>query len=146
MRAQENGFRVVAACDVYVSHLSGRSFKDERYALITRNGSVLDARFPDHRARDAAHDAADPLRSARGAIEEILSPAIRPCIVLLGREATDRPIMEWREQRLRPDAKLSILQLLWRRRGGGVEIRVSSSALDCPAPSRSVSTSPAGSV
>ena len=132
LRAQERGFRVVAACNVYVSHVSGRSFKDKRYALITRNGSILDARFPDHAAWDKAHDAADPLRSARGAIEEVLPPSAGPHVLLLGHIATDRPLMEWREQRLRSGQSASVLRLCWRRRGNGIAICVSSSAPSGP--------------
>jgi GT2 family glycosyltransferase len=69
LRARDHGFRNVCAPSVYVGHAGSKSFGLEKRALVVRNLRLLEHRFPNHRAECAAFMAADPLRSARQAIE-----------------------------------------------------------------------------
>ncbi len=72
LRSIEVGLRNVAACDVYVSHLGGRSFGAARRALVSRNHDIIRQRFPGFERADAVFDVADPLRARRSAVEERL--------------------------------------------------------------------------
>ena len=65
----EHGFRNVCAPSVYVGHAGSKSFGQEKRSLVVRNLRVLERRFPGHRAECAAFLEADPLKSARQAIE-----------------------------------------------------------------------------
>ena len=69
LRARERGFRNVCAPSVYVGHAGSKSFGQEKRALVVRNLSVLERRYPNHRPECAAFMAADPLRAARQDIE-----------------------------------------------------------------------------
>ena len=69
LRARERGFRIVCDPSIYVGHAGTRSFGREKAALVLRNFRELALRFPDY-VRDATEfAAADPLRTARAAIE-----------------------------------------------------------------------------
>jgi GT2 family glycosyltransferase len=72
LRAREKGFRNVCATGVYVGHAGGRSFGAEKRRLVMRNLALLERRFPGYQLESASFLDADPLRAARGAIEEIL--------------------------------------------------------------------------
>jgi glycosyltransferase involved in cell wall biosynthesis len=65
LRAAQAGWRHVAALDVFVGHVGGRSFGAERAALRRRNAATLERLHPGYDARIAAHAAADPLFEAR---------------------------------------------------------------------------------
>ncbi len=69
LRAREKGYRSVCAPSVYIGHAGSKSFKDEKRSLVLRNASVLEKRFPKHSSECAAFIAADPLKTAREAIE-----------------------------------------------------------------------------
>ena len=76
LRARERGFRSVCAPSVYVGHVGSKSFRQEKRSLVVRNLRVLEQRFPGHRAECAAFIEADPLRSAREAIERTAAPTM----------------------------------------------------------------------
>lgn len=85
LRARECGYRSVCAPSVYVGHAGSKSFRQEKRALVMRNLSVLERRFPTHRAECAAFMAADPLRKAREAIERVAAAtASRPQLLVTG--------------------------------------------------------------
>ena len=74
LKAQELGFRNVCATGVFVGHAGANSFLDEKRALVVRNLSILEARFPEHRLQCGAFLQADPLAPARAKIEEHAAP------------------------------------------------------------------------
>ena len=74
LKAQELGFRNVCATGVFVGHAGANSFLDEKRALVVRNLSILEARFPEHRLQCGAFMQADPLAPARARIEEYTAP------------------------------------------------------------------------
>lgn len=65
LRARRAGWRHVAALDVFVAHLGGRSFGRGREHLLRRNTAILNRLHPGYDALIAAHIAADPLFAAR---------------------------------------------------------------------------------
>lgn len=77
LRAHQGGFRNVCAPSVYVGHAGSKSFGPKKRSLVVRNLKVLEQRFPKHRMDCATFMAADPLRSAREAIER--AAATIPC-------------------------------------------------------------------
>jgi GT2 family glycosyltransferase len=83
LRARERGLRNVCAPSVYVGHAGSKSFGQEKRSLVVRNLDVLERRFPNHRAECAAFMAADPLRTARAAVECAAKPA-RPRLLVTG--------------------------------------------------------------
>jgi O-antigen biosynthesis protein len=90
LRARERGFRNVCAPSVYVGHAGSKSFGPERRSLIVHNLGVLERRFPTHRSECAAFMAADPLRTAREAIElEVTDNASHPRLLITGVGAVD---------------------------------------------------------
>ena len=82
LAARERGFRSVCATGVYVGHAGSRSFRADKRALVMRNLALLQARFPGYVDESDAFEAADPLRDARSAIEE-LSPPVEPVVVIV---------------------------------------------------------------
>jgi GT2 family glycosyltransferase len=85
LRARERGFRNVCAPSVYVGHAGSKSFGQEKGALVVRNLSILERRFPKHRAECGAFMAADPLREAREAIERAAAAtASHPRLLVTG--------------------------------------------------------------
>jgi O-antigen biosynthesis protein len=69
LRARRHEFRNVCAPSVYVGHAGSKSFGQEKRSLVVRNLRVLERRFPNHRSECAAFLEADPLKTARQAIE-----------------------------------------------------------------------------
>ena len=65
LRARHAGWRHVAALDVFVAHVGGRSFGAGRAQLRRRNAAILNRHHPGYDALIAAHIAADPLFEAR---------------------------------------------------------------------------------
>jgi GT2 family glycosyltransferase len=65
MRARHNGWRHVAALDVYVAHAGGVSFRAGREQLTRRNLALLNRLHPGYDALVARHIEADPLADAR---------------------------------------------------------------------------------
>jgi O-antigen biosynthesis protein len=82
LRAREKGFRNVCAPGVYVGHAGARSFGADKRRLVVRNLATLERRFPDYPLESACFVEADPLRSARGAIEAP-SPGAEPAVLLV---------------------------------------------------------------
>jgi GT2 family glycosyltransferase len=72
LRARTQGFRNVGAPSIYVGHFGSRSFGLEKRALVVKNLDALDRNFPDYRGECKAFVDADPLRSARAALEREL--------------------------------------------------------------------------
>jgi GT2 family glycosyltransferase/glycosyltransferase involved in cell wall biosynthesis len=65
MRARDAGWRHVAAPDVFVSHVGGRSFGVTKTALVARNLRVLNHMHPGYDALIQAFIKSDPLARAR---------------------------------------------------------------------------------
>ncbi len=65
LRARACGWQHVAALDLFVEHLGGRSFGAGRSDLRRRNQAILERLHPGYAALVAAHLAADPLFPAR---------------------------------------------------------------------------------
>jgi len=85
LRARAQGFRNVCAPSVYVGHAGSKSFGSEKRSLVVRNLRVLERRFPNHRAECTAFLEADPLRTARQAIERVAaSVACHPRLFVTG--------------------------------------------------------------
>ena len=85
LRARQHGFRNVCAPFVYIGHAGSKSFGGEKRSLVVRNLRILERRFPDHRAECTAFLEADPLRTARQAIERTAaSVARRPRLFVTG--------------------------------------------------------------
>src|SRR6185312_1047782 len=72
LRARTQGFRNVGAPSIYVGHFGSRSFGLEKRALVLKNLDALDRNFPGYRGECKAFVDADPLRSARAALEREL--------------------------------------------------------------------------
>ena len=83
LRARMRGFRNVCATSVYVGHAGSRSFAEQKRSLVVRNLRVVEERFPAYRAECADFVLADPLHSARGAIERRLVGARRRGLLLV---------------------------------------------------------------
>ena len=73
LRARRSGLRNVCATSVYVGHAGGRSFRQEKRALVVSNLKSLESAYPRYRAECAAFMAIDPLRSVRNSIQ-LVSP------------------------------------------------------------------------
>jgi GT2 family glycosyltransferase/glycosyltransferase involved in cell wall biosynthesis len=84
LRARGRGWRHVAAPNVFVRHVGGRSFGAAKQALTTRNQRILNQRYPGYDAHIAKFLAKDPLRAAKRAIdqERLLTAARRPVLLL----------------------------------------------------------------
>ena len=65
LRAAEQGLRNICACDVFVGHEGGRSFKDRKRSLVVRNLGKLERRFPDVRSDTHRFITEDPLSEVR---------------------------------------------------------------------------------
>jgi GT2 family glycosyltransferase len=72
LRARAHGFRNVCATSVYLGHAGSRSFGEEKRALVVRNLTALELRYPRYRNECAAFMLADPLKPYRAAIESHL--------------------------------------------------------------------------
>ncbi len=68
-RAQARGWVDVAAADVFVRHLGGISFGEEKNARVRQALEVLDRRHPSYRAAVERFIALDPLRRMRMALD-----------------------------------------------------------------------------
>lgn len=71
LRAAAAGWRHVAALDVFVAHLGGRSFGGAAAHLRRRNAAVLERLHPGYDATIAAFVQADPLFAARRRMDEL---------------------------------------------------------------------------
>ena len=110
LRSIEVGLRNVAACDVYVSHLGGRSFGAARRALVSRNHDIIRQRFPGFERADAIFDVADPLRARRSAIEERLGAPDDIAALIVGPAVGSEDLIAHRvaTRRARGDAVLTL--------------------------------------
>ncbi len=70
LRARQQGWRHVAACDVVVAHAGGRSFGPSGPALLARNLEILSRLYPGHDDEIEAFRAADPLLKARSSLAQ----------------------------------------------------------------------------
>ena len=122
LRARAHGFRNVCAPSVYVGHAGSKSFGQKKRSLVARNLSVFERRFPKHRSECAAFMAADPLRSAREAIERVAAAiASHPRLLLTGggaigaiareraREVSSEPLMILEVRTFADGAKVKII-------------------------------------
>ena len=123
LRARERGFRNVCAPSVYVGHAGSMSFGQEKRSLVVRNLSVLERRFPKHRLECAAFMAADPLRTAREAIEHVAAAiACHPRLLVTG-AGTIGAIARQRARELTSGpSPVIILEVRYRLDGAGVKI------------------------
>ena len=104
LRAREQQFRSVCAPSVYVGHAGSKSFGGEKRSLVVRNLRILEQRFPNHRFECATFMAADPLRTAREAIERVLVATPRhPRLLVTGTGAIAEVARE-RARKLAPKA------------------------------------------
>ena len=71
LKAHEHGFRNVGATGIFVGHAGSRSFGIQKRPLVVRNLGVMELRFPHYRASCAAFLAADPMKSARAAMDAL---------------------------------------------------------------------------
>ncbi len=69
LRATQLGWRHLAALDVYVEHLGGRSFGAERMLWMERNRRLLNLRHPGYDQRVEQFLARDPLHVARRGLD-----------------------------------------------------------------------------
>ena len=125
LRAAEVGLRNVAACDVYVSHLGGRSFGAEKGALVDCNHAIIRHRFPGYEAADAAFDRADPLRRCRSAVEERLATRHEGAVLLVARAGRAEALLRDR-RRFWTKRGRSALTLWWRPGATGVAVDVAA--------------------
>jgi hypothetical protein len=85
LRARELGFRSICAPSVYVGHAGSKSFGSEKRSRVMRNLGILERRYPNHRSECAAFMLADPLRTARQAIELAMASAcMHPRLLVTG--------------------------------------------------------------
>jgi GT2 family glycosyltransferase/glycosyltransferase involved in cell wall biosynthesis len=84
LRARRRGWRHVAATDVFVRHVGGRSYGKERETLRRRNELVLNYRHPGYASLVAEFSSRDPLRAARRALDEqwLTEIAVKPVLLL----------------------------------------------------------------
>jgi len=78
LRVTDAGFRNVCATDTFVAHAGSQTFREERRALVVRNLRKIDVLYPAYRRASAAFVAADPLRTARGAVTKQIPPPPTP--------------------------------------------------------------------
>jgi len=69
MRARRSGRRHLAATDVFVAHIGGRSFGRSKIQLIARNTRALERLHPGYQALITAFIHADPLMEARRRVD-----------------------------------------------------------------------------
>jgi GT2 family glycosyltransferase/glycosyltransferase involved in cell wall biosynthesis len=84
LRASKRGWRHVVAPNVFVRHVGGRSFGDEKAPLMARNRRVLNNRHPEFEAAVGRFIDADPLRELRRSIdaEHLLRQSQHPVVIL----------------------------------------------------------------
>ena len=84
LRARSRGWRNVAAPNVFVRHVGGRSFGAAKEALTTRNQRIIEQRYPGYGNFIAKFLAADPLRLPKRAIdqERLLGASQRSVLIL----------------------------------------------------------------
>ena len=84
LRARQMGWRHVAAADVFVAHVGGRSFGPEKARLLARNVALVNELHPGYDALVQRFIAADPLAAARRRIDLArLPPAPAPALLLI---------------------------------------------------------------
>jgi GT2 family glycosyltransferase len=123
LRARARGFRTVCAPSVYVGHAGSKSFGQEKRSLVVRNVSVLEQRFPKHSSECAAFMLADPLKTARQAIERAAAAiACRPRLLVTG-AGTIGAIARQRARELASEASpVMILEVRYRVNGATVKV------------------------
>jgi GT2 family glycosyltransferase len=84
LRARERGFRNVCAPSIYVGHAGSKSFGQEKRSLVVHNLSILERRYPSHRPECGAFIVADPLKTARQAIERVATASFHPRLLVTG--------------------------------------------------------------
>ena len=84
LRASARGWRHVAALDVFVRHLGGRSFGRLKDLLMARNRRVINYRYPGYDALIQQFLAADPLQASKRALDEerLLQGASKPVLLV----------------------------------------------------------------
>ena len=102
IRARHLGWRHVAACGVFVTHIGGQSFGAGRHRLLARNLATLNRMHPGYDQLIADHNKADPLADARRRFD----------------------IARWRSARARRKGNAGSVLLITHDRGGGVQRQV----------------------
>lgn len=90
MRASAAGFRNVLCDDAFVAHTGGRSFNEQKRALMLENGRRLLARYPHYAELVQQFIAADPLQEIRESAWDRLKPRSE------ANEVAVRPAPFWR--------------------------------------------------
>jgi GT2 family glycosyltransferase len=109
LRARAHGLRNVCAPSVFVGHAGSKSFRQEKRALVVHNLSILERRFPKHRAECGAFMAADPLRPAREAIERLAATAASHPVLLITGAGTIAAVARARASDLAAEQKPVII-------------------------------------
>ncbi len=131
LRARERGFRNVCAPSVYVGHVGSKSFGAEKRSLVVRNLRVLERRFPYHRSECAAFIEADPLRTARQAIERTAaSVACHPRLLVTGTGVIGAIARQRAHEVTSAAVPAMILEV--RNRADGAIVRIKNAAGEMP--------------
>ena len=117
LRARRHGFRNVCTPSVYVGHAGSRSFGKHKRALVVRNLGVITQRFPAYRGECADFLLADPLKTARQAIEAALPLPAHPTIVVTGDGAVAAVALNRASQLLADDAATVLVLTVHNMRG-----------------------------
>lgn len=131
LRAREQGFRNVCAPSVYVGHVGSKSFGGEKRSLVVRNLRVLERRFPYHRAECAAFIEADPLKTARQAVERsAASVACQPRLLVTGAGVIGAIARKRAREAASAGEPATILEV--RYRADGAVVRIENAAGEMP--------------
>lgn len=82
VRAAANGWRSVAACDLFVQHHGSMSFDQEKEPRIKANLAILREMYPDYLDRVQRFLESDPLAIARGRVTMALLARLAPRSIL----------------------------------------------------------------
>jgi O-antigen biosynthesis protein len=130
LRARERGFRNVCAPSVYVGHAGSKSFGQEKRALVVRNLTVLERRYPKHSSECAAFMVADPLLTARIAIERAAAATACHPILLLTSAGAIGTIARQRARDIASESNpIMILEIHYRLDGARVTISNTSGGM-----------------
>ena len=120
LAAREHGFRSVAAPGVFVGHAGSKSFGARKRALVMRNQSLIEARFPGHRLETAAFVEIDPLAPFRAALDAAAPPA-GPTVLIAAGPGAARTLARRRAEQLSAQSpSTTVLRVEVARNGGAL--------------------------